>query len=747
MRVEAVSILRLRSLANVQLEDCGNFNVLIGKNNSGKSSVLSAIDAFFKCCGTLEVVATSVPFRHEIDFYEQVLEPIEICLTLSLEENERDAIVNDVVREAPQMKNAAGDLAKALYLRAILTITPPRPCFGYFSSFALCDSLEEGAKTYSLLDLSRQAALQIRENLLAERRARDKSEQIERFLSRVSAQEFQAFRRDEGSRFPLRYLMESGGPVDREIYERLETILRGTKNYVEFRTAAQELINTSNEEAAAARLKPLGQKVGTFSGDQVSIPDYLRRLIGRLANIKVLYLRERRDPIGKTEAARLLDLKNQRGGTRRFKHIQEAVISLLGVSIDVFKGDSSARNPDTEAEIDVDNFLAEVNGTGVREALRIILDVEFESPAILLVEEPEIYLHPSLEVSMMKYLGRLSASCQIFISTHSTNFIDSGDIENVYLVSKARSNGHAAETNVQSLDLREAEDLIPRELGIRLSSVFMFDRLVFVEGDSDENIIREWSSILEINLSSANVGFIPMEGARNLAHFAAASTLSFLTKRRVKMWFLIDRDEKDEAEIKTLADKFGDRASLVVLSKREIENYLLVPRAIAEFIGNKRLMSGGQLASVKVPLTEDAVKESLAQHAEVLKQFALTKRVSKSMCRPVFSDVRRIFEEDGRHASPERVEQELTSMTKELDDRKGTLKTAVEREKELLEQRWSSDKLDLVPGDILLDRVCRDFGVRYKKEKDAGRLATLMKDHEISSEIVAVIREIGEGGL
>src|SRR5437764_13310640 len=110
---------------------------------------------------------------------------------------------------------------------------------------------------------------------------------------------------------------------------------------------------------------------------------------------------------------------------------------------------------------------------------------------------------------MMRYLKHVSASCQVFATTHSTGFLDTSQLTNVYLVSKDGS------THVQLVTREEAETLVPKELGIRLSSLFMFDRLVFVEGQSDEDVIREWASILGVNLSQANVGFLPMHGVHN----------------------------------------------------------------------------------------------------------------------------------------------------------------------------------------------------------------------------------------
>jgi predicted ATP-dependent endonuclease of OLD family len=265
-------------------------------------------------------------------------------------------------------------------------------------------------------------------------------------------------------------------------------------------------------------------------------------------------------------------------------------------------------NGEVLAELDADRFLIQVNGAGIREALRLILDYEFERPEILLVEEPEIHLHPALETSMMRYLKSVSTESQIFITTHSTNFLDTAEMRNVYLVSRKES------TSIQSIDANEAESSIPAELGIRLSSLFMFDRLVFVEGASDEEVVREWASILNVNLGNAGVGFIPMGGVRNLSHFAADKTISFLTKRRVKMWFVIDRDEREEQEVQSLSKTLGAQARLIVLGRREIENYLIVPRAIADLIVQKKKQAGERSPSVpSLADVEKAISESADQ--------------------------------------------------------------------------------------------------------------------------------------
>ncbi|HEY9692633.1 MAG TPA: AAA family ATPase [Oculatellaceae cyanobacterium] len=204
---------------------------------------------------------------------------------------------------------------------------------------------------------------------------------------------------------------------------------------------------------AVGSINPALQLVASITGEENSIPNYAKNLIAKVSSFKVLHLRERREPIGEEEAQKLLSLKVKRGGEEALRNIKETVYSLLGVSIDAFQGESTSNEA---AELDVDNFLIEVNGSGIRESLRLVLDVEFGEPNILLVEEPEIHLHPALETSMMRYLKRISANCQVFLTTHSTNFLDTAEMQNVYLISKPSS------TQIQKLNVEEAEAKIPK---------------------------------------------------------------------------------------------------------------------------------------------------------------------------------------------------------------------------------------------------------------------------------------------
>ncbi|MDZ8054068.1 MAG: ATP-dependent nuclease [Aulosira sp. ZfuVER01] len=734
MKLESVFVKSFRSIESSELTNCGRFNVLIGKNNSGKSSALSAIHAFFNCLRDGEVLTLKPQISREIDFFNRNTQvPIEISLTFSLTLAERDVLIRDIVTEAPQMKNAVDGIDPVLRLSVTLIIMPPPSSFSYVKKLSLRETGKLGTKNCDseriILSIDNNSASEIYNNFLS-------CQELNKNIKNLSHVDIEKIRRFIAQRIRERSPMEilsSFAEINREIYLLIENRVGTKASIEEIENVVLELISNFKDECQAILNQPLKNKVGTFSGEESSIPNYVKNLLQSIGKIKILYLTERRKQIGKEEAERLLSLKVKRGGNDILKNIQETVTALLGVHIDAFESSASSITNQASAEMDVDNFLVEVNGSGIKEALRLLLDVEFENPDILLVEEPEIHLHPALETNTMRYLKRISHDCQVFLTTHSTNFLDTAEMNNVYLVTKLNS------TQIQQLDVGEAEAKIPQELGIRLSSLFMFDRLVFVEGQSDEDAIREWASVLGINLSQANVGFIHMGGARNFAHFATEATLGFLTKRQVKMWFLIDRDEKDDSEIQKMQSMLGQNAKIKVLSKREIENYLICSRAIRSFIKYKSELRGH--LNEELP-TETDINSKIDECAETLKQFAINKRVVKIACKPIYPDTQTIFKDVHNQDTVIQINNSIQKIIEHLEAEKNNLEPIYTAKYNEINADWQSKKLDLVPGDILLDEVCQRYNVRFKKEKDTYRLAGLMEKDEINQEIKDIIQEI-----
>ena len=737
MFLQSISIRNFRSIEQLRLGNCRELNILIGKNNAGKSNILSAIHAVFVALAGGRIVVPRPEIGREIYFFNKnTQQAIDISLDFSLALAERDALLRDIASEVPHMKNAVDGLDPSLWLSITLSVNAPPKSYAVVRRIMLARATEMGSQESQperlILEVGTDAATELSAKASRATQLTNDARIIHSIPDRMpSALLRGADREDLAKNYMFRNLTDE---VSAESLPKLESVIRAVKEPTDFSREAHALATALEREATEVQREQLKNKIKTFSGEETSVPVYVSNLLDQIGSHNVLYLHERRKPIGKEEAQQLLELKMSRGGPQILRRIQENVAALLGVQIDAFRGDSRSRRSEAEAELDVDNFLVQVNGSGIREALRLILDNEFGNPSLLLVEEPEMHLHPALETSVMRYLQNISRSCQVFVSTHSTNFLDAAELTNIYLVSKNKS------TTVQLLDLEAAETILPRELGLRMSSLFMYDRLVFVEGLTDESIIREWASTLKVNLSQANVGFVRMGGARNFSHYAAAATLSFLAKRRVQCWILLDRDEQDQEEIKRFQQTAKDYATVKVLDQREIENLLICPRAIAELIKGKLRYSASSTADSDI--NEQAVQRTIEDVLAKLKSVAVDKRVTKALCLPLYfrKDVHDVVAgEDVK----EKVNSEIDRLMQHLESTRKSISDVHNAKLEEVEKNWKAHGTELAPGELVLDHVLQKFGVRFNKDHDGPRLASLMKEDEIDFSMRSLIREIG----
>ena len=111
LKVESIRIRNFRSISHCELTNCGGFNVLIGKNNSGKSNILSAINAFFSAIEDGDVVCLDSLIDQEVDFHHNKVDiPVEIALTFVLTDQEMTELAAHMVEDSPQMTNAVNNL-------------------------------------------------------------------------------------------------------------------------------------------------------------------------------------------------------------------------------------------------------------------------------------------------------------------------------------------------------------------------------------------------------------------------------------------------------------------------------------------------------------------------------------------------------------------------------------------------------------------------------------------------------------
>lgn len=730
MGIRSVQIQGFRSIASSGLDKCGPLNILIGKNNAGKSNILGAIELVLLHLAKGRI-AGSWPVDRRIrgEFTDgNELTPLRVGVEFDLPSNISEELRSRLTKDAPQLERSIEQIGQHNTIVFILAaaMDGDRGCL-FVESIAVGKLASRGEDMATdgirVLSVTRRVGLELYTNLMS---ARSLGEDITAIRDLNNER-----------RFPFEYILQQAkeqrpaainnflaNRFRPEIFRQLSKRLMAANSREEVETGLAQLIAETRNQMEVVEKSETQGTLSTFAGETKSSPAYAEWLIEQFGRIPFLHFKERKEEIGREEAQTLLRLKTRRGGPDRLETVQQTIKALLGVKVDAFEGEGAGEHG---AEMDVDDFLIGANGAGIREALRIVLDLELKSPKIVLIEEPEVHLHPGLSRVLAGYLREKSENIQMFVTTHSTDFVDSASFQNVFLVSRGPGN----RTVCQTVEGDEEGALrIPAELGLRLSTVFMFDRLVFVEGPSDESALREFAKKLHIDLAKANVGFVYMGGARNFAYFAAESTLELLSRRRVQMWFVTDKDENTDVEITRMVERLGGRATLKVLSKREIENYLINGRAIVALIEEKQKAGG-----IKDPNPDpESVERALSEEAAGLHDEVIRLRLERRLLAPVFLRTRQ-----NTGTIQERIQGAVRSLTDRLSHVDSDRASIVAD----IDQSWPAHALDDVPGARLLGLVARRFGVRFSKDKgDTERLARYMPASSIDAEISDLLAEI-----
>ena len=142
------------------------------------------------------------------------------------------------------------------------------------------------------------------------------------------------------------------------------------------------------------------------------------------------------------------------------------------------------------------------------------LTAESGSKNIILIDEPGLYLHAKAQEDVLKVLEKISENSQIILSTHSPYLIDAEHLDRVRLVLKDDKKGTWIENKIHKD--ADAETLTPiiTAIGLDLANSFSIagKKNVLLEGISDYYFLQALRSYTEA--SSAN--FIPCTGATNI---------------------------------------------------------------------------------------------------------------------------------------------------------------------------------------------------------------------------------------
>lgn len=210
---------------------------------------------------------------------------------------------------------------------------------------------------------------------------------------------------------------------------------------------------------------------------------------------------------------------------------------------------------------------------------------ENENSYIFVIEEPETFLHPGAQRTLLDSLKRISDIHQVIITTHSPVFASEIDNKNIIVAKK-----HNGESKYEQGDSISA-DLLVNELGVRASDNIVNSKLlVFVEGSND---VKFWDFIFNAvsghSYEEDGILFVP-GGGNELHNIAEMNLMSKLNRNFI---VIVDKDSgavdyedklRKQSRLKNTVEQKG--GEVLVLRKREIENYYY-PRIVKEILSEK----------------------------------------------------------------------------------------------------------------------------------------------------------------
>ncbi|SFB25622.1 MULTISPECIES: ATP-dependent endonuclease [unclassified Bacillus (in: firmicutes)] len=231
-----------------------------------------------------------------------------------------------------------------------------------------------------------------------------------------------------------------------------------------------------------------------------------------------------------------------------------------------------------DREIDILSCGTGLQSMMILSILQTYIKMNNNSDFILLIEEPEVYLHPSLQRKMINTLNSISENNQFLLTTHSPIIVSKIDKSNVHCVNK--------ESGVTRLVDASAENIID-ELGIQITDILNKNAVVFVEGKDDSILFKQLiDKIAEnkgygVHFTDRQIDIIQTDGFDKMCFYANAKILH-KDAVRTPFWVITDSDGVNVEDRKRfLIDKGlsnGVRLlsdQLKVLTEYAIESYFL----------------------------------------------------------------------------------------------------------------------------------------------------------------------------
>ncbi|MDD5039824.1 MAG: AAA family ATPase [Patescibacteria group bacterium] len=205
-----------------------------------------------------------------------------------------------------------------------------------------------------------------------------------------------------------------------------------------------------------------------------------------------------------------------------------------------FQKDLFAHSTISEANL---NNAFERFGAGFQHVFSILLYLFHPEYTILLLEEPEIHLHPSLIRKLLYIFENRNLDNQIFLTTHSPLFIHPQNIHRIFRVTKFDNSTFVHSPRLAGIQLNYPRLL--QELNADNCEMLFADAVLLVEGPSDHILMR--GLINRFYKGTKDIKVIQVYGKSNIDIYA-----DLLNVFNIPYIAMLDRDALYDTGIKII---------------------------------------------------------------------------------------------------------------------------------------------------------------------------------------------------
>jgi hypothetical protein len=223
-------------------------------------------------------------------------------------------------------------------------------------------------------------------------------------------------------------------------------------------------------------------------------------------------------------------------------------------------------------------------GDGMQIWLQLLLHVfRLRGADALILDEPDVFLHPDLQRRLVKLLEELRA--QTIAATHSPEVLAEAPSDSVVWIDRVRRRSVSAP---DAATLAELLASLGTQFNLRLARALRAKTVVFVEGE-DMKILRLLATTLGLNRVARefDITVIPLQGFDNWERIEAFSWLTTdLLDNSVTVFAVLDRDYRPAVACTAVKKRLaGVGVDCHVWKRKELESYLLDPETIAQISG------------------------------------------------------------------------------------------------------------------------------------------------------------------